>query len=298
MVVIARQTTWASLQVLTASALNGEFNVVFNAWNNADAGTGLWNNVKISSSAANPMECKSSNTDCEFDIDCTGSSGTPRVSWRRSGSTLFTAGIDGADSNKFKFGTTGLTTNIAFLIPTTGGGIQLPDGSTSAPSVSWINDSNSGWYRIGPQDFGFAITTTKCFEITTSESAVKNGNFNVNGGTTPSLYVTSTSGSGVQVRILASTTSAGFIETQSNHPLVFTTNNSTDILRLDTSKNIVLGSAALGTTATDGFLYIETCAGTPTGVPTAYTGRAATVYDSSNNKLYVYNGAWKGVTLS
>jgi hypothetical protein len=33
-------------------------------------------------------------------------------------------------------------------------------------------------------------------------------------------------------------------------------------------------------------------------VPTAETGSAAVVYDTTNYKLYVYNGAWKGVTLA
>ena len=53
------------------------------------------------------------------------------------------------------------------------------------------------------------------------------------------------------------------------------------------------GLAALATTATDGFLYMPTCAGTPTGVPTAKAGKVAFVYDSTNNIIYLYNGAWK-----
>ena len=57
--------------------------------------------------------------------------------------------------------------------------------------------------------------------------------------------------------------------------------------------NQVPGNAALATNATDGFVYLPTCAGAPTGVPTAYTGRVAHIYDTTNNKLYVYNGAWK-----
>lgn len=62
--------------------------------------------------------------------------------------------------------------------------------------------------------------------------------------------------------------------------------------------NTIIGAspAALATTATDGFLYIPTCAGTPTGAPTAYTGKCAIVFDTTNNKLYVYDGGWIDVT--
>lgn len=56
---------------------------------------------------------------------------------------------------------------------------------------------------------------------------------------------------------------------------------------------VVIGNQALATTATDGFLWITSCAGPPTGVPTTFTGRVPLVYDSSNNQLYVYNSGWK-----
>lgn len=43
-----------------------------------------------------------------------------------------------------------------------------------------------------------------------------------------------------------------------------------------------------------GRLILAGNAGTPTGTPTALTA----VYDTTNNKLYVYNGGWKSVTLA
>jgi hypothetical protein len=61
---------------------------------------------------------------------------------------------------------------------------------------------------------------------------------------------------------------------------------------------VVCGPAGLGTTTTDGFFYLRAMAGVPTGVPTAYSGRVAATYDTTNNKLYIYNGAWKSVTLT
>lgn len=52
------------------------------------------------------------------------------------------------------------------------------------------------------------------------------------------------------------------------------------------------GTAALATGATTGHVYMQTSAGAPTGVPAAKTGQVAFQFDTTNNKLYVYDGAW------
>ncbi len=65
-------------------------------------------------------------------------------------------------------------------------------------------------------------------------------------------------------------------------------------MRIDSLGNVIVNTAAISTSATDGFLYVPTCAGTPTGTPTTYTGRAPIVVNTTNNKLYFYSGgAWR-----
>lgn len=66
--------------------------------------------------------------------------------------------------------------------------------------------------------------------------------------------------------------------------------------RIDSNGNIYGASGTTG--MTNGFFYIPAAAGAPTGVPTAVAGRVPMYYDTTNNQFYVYNGAWKKVTLS
>lgn len=74
--------------------------------------------------------------------------------------------------------------------------------------------------------------------------------------------------------------------------------NGAQRLNADANGNVVINTAALATSATNGFLYIPTCAGTPTGSPTSYSGRAPLVLDTANNRLYLHNGsAWKYAVL-
>jgi hypothetical protein len=47
------------------------------------------------------------------------------------------------------------------------------------------------------------------------------------------------------------------------------------------------------TTMTTGFVHIPAAAGAPTGAPSNPTGNVPMYYDTTNNKIYVYNGGWK-----
>lgn len=65
----------------------------------------------------------------------------------------------------------------------------------------------------------------------------------------------------------------------------------------------LIGSAkaVLQTNASIGFSYMPVMVQVPTGTPTAYTGKAAFVFCTSNSSLYVYNTSdtdWKLVALT
>ena len=83
------------------------------------------------------------------------------------------------------------------------------------------------------------------------------------------------------------------------------TSTATSVMRIVVADsgaraNIVLGAAAvLATNSTSGFPYIPTCAGTPTGTPTAFTGLVPMIFDTTGVKLWIYTGgAWKGVVVA
>ena len=63
-----------------------------------------------------------------------------------------------------------------------------------------------------------------------------------------------------------------------------------------TARNYFAGGVEVvsGTTGmTTGFTHIPAAAGAPTGAPTNPTGNVPMYYDTTNNKIYVYNGGWK-----
>lgn len=58
-------------------------------------------------------------------------------------------------------------------------------------------------------------------------------------------------------------------------------------------------AADLATTATDGFVCVRSCNGTPTGAPSnAANGIVPVVYDRSAHKIWAYSGSWRGVAVT
>lgn len=109
-------------------------------------------------------------------------------------------------------------------------------------------------------------------------------------GATFTVAGSRSTGSGLSGDLVLSTGDTGAASTTQNaHIAGLTIKGGTAASK---SGSVVLGSAAISTTATDGFLYIASGAGAPTGTPTAFTGRVALYYDTTNHQFWIYDGAW------
>jgi hypothetical protein len=182
------------------------------------------------------------------------------------------------------------------------GGTAPPNGQGAGPdslSIACYSNSVLGGYRYANTNFGCSFTlahsrsgTVGILGALSVDDIIGQFVFNADDGV--SGFQTAATISGRVDAAVSSGTVPGRI--------VFKTTNTSAVLnevgRMDRNGNFVWNTAALATSATDGFIYIPTCAGAPTGTPTSYAGRASIVYDTTNNKLWVYNGAWKGALFS
>ncbi len=72
-----------------------------------------------------------------------------------------------------------------------------------------------------------------------------------------------------------------------------TFSNASSRTQIGFPSTVIGYQSALATTATDGFLYIPTCSGTPTGTPTSFTGKVALIYDTAGDIFWIYRSGWK-----
>lgn len=188
--------------------------------------------------------------------------------------------------------------------------VLVKDGTAASPSIAFSNYTGTGLYSYGANALGISINGSYAAQfdasghllIGTADDGVSGANsitvaaagdcgITIRSGTTNvgNLYFSdSTTGTGEY---------DGFVKYNQNTQTMTLGTASVAHLTLTSTGNIY-PSLTPSTTMTDGFFYAPSGAGAPTGVPTSISGYVPFYYDTTNNYLYVYNGAWKRVSFA
>lgn len=167
------------------------------------------------------------------------------------------------------------------LSPATGGG----GGPGTFSSVGWgdgLNTLPSAYFTAQPTN-GFYRRASATISWVNGSGSIEFGSNNAIG----SISGRSQDGSSTSWSI----SDAG--------PVIFQSSGARNV-RVTSPQIVEFGSAALTTNAAVGFIAVPSCAGPPTGAPsTQSTGQIPLVYDSTNNRIYLYSGGtWRSVTVA
>ncbi len=193
----------------------------------------------------------------------------------------------------FTAGTASTTTGTGTLVVTGGVGISgaLFVGTTGNFAGAVTNQSTTALQGVTT----ISGATGQCFILNTTDAS--NGSFMLlrNSSSTFGKFGAAAGAVGI-----GAITDVGLGSSTANTSFYFLAGNllACQMQGTGSEANVVIGSnTGIATNATDGFLYITSCAGAPSGTPTAFTNRIPIIYDRTNNFLYVYNGGWKKSTV-
>jgi microcystin-dependent protein len=65
----------------------------------------------------------------------------------------------------------GILSNVITVFPFNTSQVQMPDGVVTKPSYSFVNETNSGWYRAGTQDWRLSINGVDVLQVTGTGAA-------------------------------------------------------------------------------------------------------------------------------
>lgn len=170
-------------------------------------------------------------------------------------------------------------------------------GASFRPTSSTV--PTNGMYLPAANSVGIATNSTGRIWINSSGQASFGSS---SAGTNAVIDITGTSNSDVvfPFQIFSNNRAASLVMSygaiSASGGLVLYTSGTSSYYIIDANGNMYGKNSA--TNMTNGFFYIPGAAGAPSGTPTAVSGHVPMYYDTTNNKFYVYNGAWKGVTLA
>jgi len=191
-----------------------------------------------------------------------------------SGSIQFIYAGSGNSANTLNFGLYGFNPGLGVFFNKTG----ISNGGTSTLYWAYLSAIGNANLQFGGQNASPAMAQTLSF-MSPDSSGTNGANATIVG----SLAYGNAGG-----------TTSGDIIFQTGIKAASANATPTTALTLKgESQSVLVGNAAIATNATGGFLYIPTCAGTPTGTPTAVTGLIPMVYDTSNHQFWFYDGGWK-----
>lgn len=202
--------------------------------------------------------------------------------------------------------------------------LTLGNGTAAAPIYSFVNETGMGMYRsssgvLGLSAGGLAIATFNVpgashnfidfsannVPLIRAQGSTNLGILLAANGTGGVDIQTNGSGSNPYIARFAVSGTAGaavnyftLTNALTTAPTILSTAGGDSVINLNIAPkgqaSVVLNSAAIATNATDGFLYLASGAGTPTGTPTTFTGRVPMYVDTTNSQLWLYlGGAWK-----
>lgn len=194
------------------------------------------------------------------------------------------------------------------------GNFTTVDASGAITGASLIPSGNSvpanGMYLPSANTVGFATDTKAAVTIDSNQRVgvgvtAPTTRMQISGGVAIQSGTGTFPTTGLGLEIYVNDSANNFLQSYNRTGGVYMNSNynalshsfrisGTEKFLLDSNNNVIVGNGALATNATNGFMYVTGCAGTPTGTPTAITGRAPIVVDTTNNKLYFYSGgAWR-----
>lgn len=163
-----------------------------------------------------------------------------------------------------------------------GNGLTVPGGATT-PSYSFAAPAAGGTPGFGYDDNQPAL----CFYVNGRKHLLYGNALLMDPGAAVSygLFADQSQATGISVTLSGAAVALKGVANQA--------------LAITATATALGGVGALATGATAGHVFIPSCAGTPTGTPSAIpTGKIALQYDSTNNRIYAFNaGTWRSILV-